>query len=81
MELTAQHWQVLATIAMAGASRKKLGDLASSRELAELINAGFVTYEPAVLQETHSGQRTDVWYLTRAGAVVIGLSPDFLRGA
>jgi len=66
---------------MAGASRKKLGDLASSRELAELINAGFVSYEPAVLRETHSGQRTDVWYLTRAGAVVIGLSPDFLRGA
>jgi len=66
---------------MAGASRKKLGDLASSRELAELINAGFVSYEPAVLRETQSGRRTDVWYLTRAGAVVIGLSPDFLRGA
>ena len=81
MELTAQHRQVLATIASAGASRKKLGALATSRELGELIDAGFVTYEPAVLRETQGGQQTDVWYLTRAGAVVMGMNPDFLRGA
>ena len=81
MELTAEHRQVLATIASGGASRKKLGALATSRELGELIDAGFVTYEPAVLRETQGGQQTDVWYLTRAGAVVMGMNPDFLRGA
>ena len=79
--MTAEHRQVLATIASAGASRKKLGALATSRELGELIDAGFVTYEPAVLRETQGGQQTDVWYLTRAGAVVMGMNPDFLRGA
>ena len=81
MELTARHLQVLAMIATAGASREKLGDLATSRELAELIDAGLVTYEAAVLRETQGGQPIDVWYLTRDGAVAIGLNPDFLWGA
>ena len=80
MELTAEHRQVLATIASAGASREKLGDLATSREMAELIDADLVTYEPISLRE-RQGRRIGVWYLTPAGAVVMGMNPDFLRGA
>ena len=80
MELTARHLQVLAMIATAGASREKLGDLATSREMAELIDADLVTYEPISLRE-RQGRRIGVWYLTRDGAVAIGLNPDFLWGA
>ena len=52
MELTATHRQVLETIGSAGATRDKLGDLAASPALRELIDAGLVTYDPVVLRET-----------------------------
>ena len=81
LELTPRHRQVLATIATAGAARDKLGDLATSREMSDLIDAGLVTYEPIILGETKTGPSIDGWYLTPSGAVATGLNPDFLRGA
>lgn len=89
MELTATHRHVLETIGSAGATRDKLGDLAASPALRELIDAGLVIYEPVVLRETLApglaGQaidaKTDVWYLTRPGAIEIGVNPDLLRRA
>jgi len=69
VELTFRHRQVLGTIGRFGATRERLGHLATSRELLELIDAQFVSHEPI---HTH---RFDAWYLTRAGAAAFGLNP------
>lgn len=68
MELTFRHRQVLGTIGRFGATRERLGHLATSRELLELTEARFVSHEPT---STH---RLDAWYLTRAGAAALGLN-------
>ena len=55
MELTFRHRQVLGTIGRFGATRERLGHLATSRELLELTEARFVSHEPT---STH---RLDAW--------------------
>jgi hypothetical protein len=52
MELTDTQRAVLERIGRQGATRAKLGNLADSVELHELIASGYVTYEPIVLAET-----------------------------
>ena len=73
VELTFRHRQVLGTIGRFGATRDRLGGLATSRELVELVNARFVTHEPRRVN------RLDAWYLTRDGTAAIGLNPGHVR--
>jgi hypothetical protein len=52
VNLTAAHIAVLEAIEPKGATRDKLGEHATSRELGELIEAGLVWVQPIELRET-----------------------------
>ncbi len=52
-----------------GATRARLGHLAASRALLELVDARLVTHEP---RHAHP---LDAWYLTVSGSEALGLTP------
>jgi hypothetical protein len=85
--MSGREREILEAIGRQGRTRDQLGELADAPELQELIRGGLVTYEPIELRETvgpgeqRSGHdRTDVWYLTPAGADAVGIT-GHLRGA
>ena len=68
VELLFQHRRLLAMIGRFGVTRERLGHLATSRELLELVDARFVTHEPTMTE------RLDAWHLTPAGTAAMGLT-------
>jgi hypothetical protein len=70
VELAFRHRRLLGMIGRFGATRARLGHLATSSDLLELIDARLVTHEP---RHAHP---LDAWYLTVSGFEALGLTPS-----
>jgi hypothetical protein len=79
--LTDRHLRALEAVGRSGATRQALGDLVTTGEFVDLINYGLVTNRLADLREDTDtpDDRSNVWYLTEAGANLVDLAVARLR--